>query len=121
MHLFFGPMPWQSGGAESVRNRALALNVVVRGDERRRAMTDMNDPRLDPRVAPGSIDYRDRGGMGSAGGLLAAIAVIVVVIAIIYGLSGTSSDNRTGQINTTPPAATKTTPPAPATMPPVKQ
>ncbi len=79
-------------------------------------MSDMNDPRLDPRVAPGG-DYRDRGdGMSSAGGLLAAIAVIVVVIAIIYGLSGTSSDNRTGQINTTPPAATKTTPPA--TMPP---
>jgi len=80
-------------------------------------MSDMNDPRLDPRLAPGRTDYPTRGGMGSAGGLLAAIAVIVVVIAIIYGLSGTTSNDRTGQINTTPPAATKTVPPATA-MPP---
>ena len=81
-------------------------------------MSDMNDPRLDPRIAPGRADYPTRGGMGSAGGLLAAIAVIVVVIAIIYGLSGTTSNDRTGQINTTPPAATKMTPPPATTTPP---
>ena len=72
----------------------------------------MTDPRLDPRSDMRRTDYLDRaGGTGSAGGLLIAIAAIVIVVAVIYGLSGPSGDNRTGQINT-PPAATKTMPPA---------